>query len=92
VVQNVKTFKMLAEVYGVIEETLKEINMDYYVIPPVVWKATVKIAGKGREAEKKLAQKYIVETYGRTCTEDEADAACLGTHVIKKENSEFDWA
>ena len=83
---------MLAEVYGVIEETLKEINMDYYVIPPVVWKATVKIAGKGREAEKKLAQKYIVETYGCTCTEDEADAACLGTHIIKKENSEFDWS
>ena len=92
VIQNVKTFKMLAEVYGVVEETLKEINIDYYIIPPVVWKATVKIAGKGREAEKKLAQKYIAETYGCTCTEDEADAACLGTHVIKKENSEFNWA
>ncbi len=92
VVQNVKTFKMLAEVFGVIQETLQEIGMDYYIIPPTVWKSTVKIAGKGREKEKPLAQKYIFDTYGMQCTEDEADAACIGTHIIKKENSTFDWA
>lgn len=92
VVQNVKTFKMLAEVFGVIQETLQEIGIDYYIIPPVVWKSTIGIAGKGREKEKPLAQQYIVNTYGIHCTEDEADAACLGTHVIKKQNSEFDWS
>ena len=92
VVQNVKTFKMLAEVFGVIQETLQEIGIDYYIIPPVVWKSTVGIAGKGREKEKPLAQQYIVNTYGIHCTEDEADAACLGTHVIKRQNSEFDWS
>jgi hypothetical protein len=83
---------MLAEVYGVVQETLEEIGIDYYIIPPVVWKATVKIAGKGRENEKKLAQKWIVNKYGMECTEDEADAACLGVHIITKKNSEFDWA
>lgn len=92
VVQNVKTFKMLAEVFGVIQETLQEIGMDYYIIPPTVWKSTVKIAGKGREKEKALAQKYIIDNYGVSCTEDEADAACIGVHVIQKENSSFDWA
>ena len=92
VVQNVKTFKMLAEVFGVIQETLQEIGMDYYIIPPTVWKSTVKIAVKGRETEKRLAQKYIVDNYGVSCTEDEADAACIGVHVIQKENSSFDWA
>jgi hypothetical protein len=75
---------MLAEVYGVVQETLEEIGIDYYIIPPVVWKATVGIAGKGRENEKKLAQKWIVNKYGMECTEDEADAACLGVHVITK--------
>jgi hypothetical protein len=83
---------MLAEVFGVIQETLQEIGMDYYIIPPIVWKSTVKIAGKGRETEKRLAQKYIVDNYGVSCTEDEADAACIGVHVIQKENSSFDWA
>ena len=82
---------MLAEVFGVIQETLQEIGMDYYIIPPTVWKSTVKIAGKGRAKEKKLAQEYVFNTYGIRCTEDEADATCIGAHVIKKQESEFNW-
>lgn len=92
VVQNVKTFKMLAEVFGVILELLQERKMTYYVVAPNVWKATFKIAGKGREAEKKLAQKYILDEYKIKCTQDEADAACLGTHVIKSTTNNFDWS
>ena len=92
VVQNVKTFKMLAEVFGVVQETLQEIGIEYYIIPPMVWKSTIGIAGKGREREKPLAQKWVMENYNMKCTEDEADAACLGAHVIKKADSEFDWA
>lgn len=89
---GIKTFKMLAEVFGVVHELVNELQIDYYIVPPIVWKATIKIAGKGRTAEKKLAQKWVVDNYGLKCTEDEADAACLGTHVIKKENESFDWA
>ena len=89
---GIKTFKMLAEVFGVVHELVNELQIDYYIVPPIVWKATIKIAGKGRTAEKKLAQKWVVDNYGLKCTEDEADAACLGTHVIKKENENFDWA
>ena len=92
VVQNVKTFKMLAEVFGVVQETLQEIGIDYYIVPPVVWKSTVGIAGKGRDREKPLAQKWIADNYGFKCTEDEADAACLGAHIIKNEKESFDWA
>lgn len=92
VVQNVKTFKMLAEVFGVVQETLQEIGIEYYIIPPMVWKSTIGIAGKGREREKPLAQKWVMENYNMKCTEDEADAVCLGAHVIKKADSEFDWA
>ena len=89
---GIKTFKMLAEVFGVVHELVNELQIDYYIVPPIVWKATIKIAGKGRTMEKKLAQKWVVDNYGLKCTEDEADAACLGTHVIKKENESFDWA
>lgn len=92
VVQNVKTFKMLAEVFGVVQETLQEIGIDYYIVPPVVWKSTVGIAGKGRDREKPLAQKWIADNYGFKCTEDEADAACLGAHILKTEKESFDWA
>ena len=92
VVQNVKTFKMLAEVFGVILELLHEKKIKYYVVPPIVWKATFKFAGKGRAAEKKAAQTWIAENYGIKCTQDEADAACIGTHILKTENENYDWA
>lgn len=92
VVQNVKTFKMLAEVFGVILELLQERKMPYYVIAPNVWKATFKIAGRGRAEEKKASQAYIVENYGIKCTQDEADAACIGLHVLKSQETSFDWA
>ena len=92
VVQNVKTFKMLAEVFGVILELLQERKISYYVIAPNVWKATFKIAGRGRAEEKKASQAYIVENYGIKCTQDEADAACIGLHVLKSQETSFDWA
>ena len=89
---GIKTFKILAEVFGVIHELLTELEMDYTIVPPIVWKATFKIAGKGRKVEKKLAQEYVLATYGMNCTEDEADATCIGAHIIKKQGSEFNWA
>lgn len=89
---GIKTFKMLAEVFGVVHELVNELEIDYYIVPPIVWKATFKIAGKGRTAEKKMAQQWVATNYNAHCTEDEADAVCLGTHVIIKENSSFDWS
>lgn len=89
---GIKTYKMLSEVYGVLEELLVEKDVSYTIIPPIVWKATFKIAGKGRKQEKALAQAEVLRRYGLSCSEDEADAACLGTHYIIKKNSEFDWS
>ena len=89
---GIKTFKMLAEVLGVVLEVVKELELEYRIIPPIVWKATFKIAGKGRTTEKKMAQKYILDNYNIKCTEDEADAACIGMHFIKSQNSSFDWS
>ena len=92
VVQNVKTFKMLAEVFGVILELLQERKIKYHIVAPIVWKATFKFAGKGREAEKKLAQQYVLDEYGIKCTQDEADAACIGIHITKTLTENFDWS
>lgn len=89
---GIKTFKILAEVFGVVHELVNELDVDYTIVPPIVWKATFKIAGKGRKVEKRLAQQFVLSTYGMNCTEDEADATCIGAHVIKKKQSEFNWA
>ena len=89
---GIKTFKILAEVFGVIHELVTELKLDYVIVPPIVWKATFKIAGKGRSQEKKMAQAWVKNAYGLTCTEDEADAACIGTHIIKKQITEYNWS
>ena len=88
---GIKIFKMLAEVFGVLHELMEELDMKYTIVPPVTWKASFKFAGKGRAAEKKMAQQYILDTYEIRCTEDEADATCIGAHIIKKQQTEFDW-
>ena len=88
---GIKTFKILAEVLGVVQELLTELNIKYSTVAPIVWKATFKIAGKGRTKEKQMAQAHIRSTFGIECTEDEADAACIGLHALSKKNSEFNW-
>ncbi len=89
---GIKTFKILAEVLGVIYELLTEMKIKNTAVAPIVWKATFKIAGKGRSQEKKMAKAHIQSTFGLACTEDEADAACIGLHYLKKQTAEFDWS
>ena len=60
---GIKTFKMLAEAFGVIHELLTEMNIKYSVAQPIKWKAHFKIAGKGRSQEKKMAQAYALNNY-----------------------------
>ena len=89
---GIKTFKILAEVFGVIYELLTEMKIKNAAVAPIVWKATFKIAGKGRSQEMKMAKAHIQSTFGLAWTEDEADAACIGLHYLKKQTAEFDWS
>lgn len=88
---GIKTFKILAEVYGVLSELFSEIKMPYDVAMPIKWKAHFHIAGKGRTQEKKMSQAQVLSTYGLKCTEDEADAVCIGGYYLSL-NDGFDWS
>lgn len=89
---GIKTFKILAQVLGVVEETLTELKIKHTVVAPIVWKATFKIAGKGRKKEKALAQEYVLNNYNLKCTEDEADAALIGAHYLKRKGLDCAWS
>lgn len=89
---GIKTFKILAQVLGVIEETFTELKIKHTAVAPIVWKATFKIAGKGRAKEKLLSQQCVLDTYGLRCTEDEADAALIGAHYLKRQSSDSAWS
>lgn len=88
---GIKTFKMLAEAFGVVHELLTEMKIKYSVTQPIKWKAHFKIAGKGRAQEKKLSQAYALKNFGITCTEDEADSLCIAMYHYEQTNS-FDWS
>lgn len=88
---GIKTFKVLAEVFGVMHELCCEIKMPYTAILPIKWKAHFKIAGKGRTQEKKMSQAYAKKVCGIQCTEDEADSLCIALYY-RDLNNVYDWS
>lgn len=88
--ENVQTFKILAEVFGVITAYLSEIDMPHSTVLATQWKPAVGVKGRTRPEQKRNAQKFIQDKYGLKVTQDEADAACIGLYKIQQ--SINDWS
>lgn len=88
---GITTFKKLAHAQGAILTLLAEKGIKYTVVPSSVWKKTCGIKGKQRNEQKKNAQNFAIDTYKIKPTQDEADAVCIGFHILKN-NSKFDWS
>ena len=84
VANNVQTFKVLAEVYGVVSELLQELQIPHSTVLAASWKSTLGIKGRTRAEQKKNAQLYVEQNYDIHVIQDIADAVCIGTHHIKK--------
>lgn len=84
VANNVQTFKVLAEVYGVVSELLQELQIPHSTVLAASWKSTLGIRGRTRAEQKKNAQLYVEQNYSIHVIQDIADAVCIGTHHIKK--------
>lgn len=91
-VNNVKTFKVLAEVFGIVYELVTEMDIKNSAVLASSWKSTLKIKGKDRAEQKRNAQKFVQETYGVKPTQDECDAICIGCHMLKTIDLVFDWS
>ncbi len=91
---NVKTFKVLAEVFGVIYELLTELKITHQEILASTWKSTLNIKGKNRAEQKRNAQTYVNNKYQIKATQDECDAICIGSHILigKKPIPDHDWS
>ena len=98
VANNVQTFKVLSEVFGVISEVLQEKKMKYTVVMSGTWKSTLGIKGRTRPEQKRNAQEYVLQTYNVKAIQDVCDAICIGAHVLKRPgvgttvSDGFDWA
>ena len=75
---NVITFKTLAEVIGVLEKYSVDKDIELDIVHSQTWKSKLNIKGKVRADQKRNAQVWVINTYGKKPTQDECDAICLG--------------
>ena len=95
VVNNIQTFKILAEVFGIIYELVSELNIKNTAVLASSWKSTLQIKGRNRFEQKRNAQLLVEKTFNIKPTQDECDAICIGLHHILKPVSQaesFDWS
>ena len=74
---NVKTFKDLAYLQGVIKNYLYINKIPFVVLSPSMWRGELKIKGRKRADVKKNAQLYVKNNFEIEASEDEADAICI---------------
>lgn len=98
VTNNVATFKVLSEVFGVIQELIIEKNISFTSVLASSWKSKLKIKSRQRQQQKKEAQDLINNLYNKKVSQDEADAICIGIYyLISNKNEEddsesYDWS
>ena len=77
---NQRTYKVLAELLGVLSNVYHENEVNYIVVPPVTWKSFFGIKGKARKEQKENTRKYIKDKFDIEVSEDEADAICIALY------------
>ena len=89
---QVETYRVLANLQGVILDTLFEACIDHDLVYAVEWRKYCGVGeGTGRENKKKQAQDKVKIWYGQDCTQDEADAICIGKYFVSKLKQKSHW-
>ena len=89
-VNNVHTYRVLAEVIGMLETFLTDIKIPYEIMSSSTWKSALGIKGKDRTEQKRNAQSWVTATYSIKATQDESDAICIGAAYFKKNINTWD--
>ena len=91
---KVKTFQTLANLQGVILDVLFEASVDNELVRPSEWRSYCGIndGDTHRNAKKIAAQSKVKIWYDLDCSEDEADAICIGKYFCGKiKTSKITW-
>lgn len=83
-VVGITTFKVLAQLLGVLCTTLHDLKIETVVVPPATWRAHVGVKGRTRTDKKKSGQLLVKQKYGITIVNDEADAILIGQYGADK--------
>ena len=90
---QVKTFQTLANLQGVLLDIIFEACIDSDLVRPSEWRSYCGIndGDQHREAKKKQAQAKVKVWYDMNCSEDEADAICIGKYFCGKLKTKSNW-
>ena len=90
---QVELYRALSNLQGVLVDTIFEACIDHELVYSTVWRKYCNVGdGVGRENKKKQAQDKVKLWYDQDCTQDEADAICIGkyfTNVLKHKNNSW---
>lgn len=81
---NLTTYKVLAHLQGVLQNTLYENKVPFEAVYASVWRKSCDIKGRYRADQKRNAQIQVKKWYNIDVTNDEADAICIGRYYNKK--------
>lgn len=84
-----KTFKVLAQLQGVVQLCAILHHCDYEIVQPSVWRNSCGIKGRVRNEQKKNAQYNVKKWFGIDVSEDEADAICIGAYSACPPSNDF---
>ena len=88
---QVEMYRILANLQGVLVDTLFEKCIDHALCYSTEWRKYCGVGdGKGRENKKRQAQDKVELWYKQKCTQDEADAICIGKYfcnILKNKKS-----
>lgn len=82
------TFKVLAQLLGIVEEVAAENNIPYEVVSPNVWRKYAGTCGKTRHEEKMLSMAVVKEKYNITVNDDVAEAILIGHYGARMHKKE----
>ena len=92
---NAATFQKLAQLQGVlIFVCIYILQKPFDIISPNKWRSIcnfLKGNEKNRQAQKKIAQEWVKNKFNKSCTQDEADAICIGYAASFEINNELNW-
>lgn len=82
IMRQVETYRVLANLQGVLLDALFEANIPSDLVISSVWREYCGVGGRDREAKKRAAQSKVLSWYNLGCTQDEADAICIGKYFV----------
>ena len=80
---GITTFKILAELLGVLQNTLETYKIEYEIVPPATWRSAAGVKGRTRNDKKKSGQLIVKQLYNTIFSNDESDAILIARYAAK---------